>query len=36
LFVLVSVVVITTMPASKPARTLAVDDAASFRLSNQE
>jgi drug/metabolite transporter (DMT)-like permease len=36
LFVLVSVVVITTMPASKPARTLAVEDAANFRLSNQE
>jgi drug/metabolite transporter (DMT)-like permease len=36
LFVLVSVVVITTMPASKPVRSLAVEEAASRRLSQQE
>ena len=36
LFVLVSVVVITTMPASKPVRTIAVQDGASCRLSQQE
>src|SRR5438094_2660474 len=36
LFVLVSVVVITTMPASKPVRTLVLEDGASCRLSQQE
>jgi drug/metabolite transporter (DMT)-like permease len=35
LFVLVSVMVITTMPASKP-RTLAVEDPPTYRLSQQE